>query len=39
MKIIKKITNGIILVVIGLMHTQYGLSASGFGNQFRIFLK
>ncbi len=37
MKIKKKITNGIILVVIGLMHTQFALSSDGFGKQFREF--
>jgi hypothetical protein len=37
MKFLKKITNGIILIVIGLMHTQFALSAEGFGKQFREF--
>jgi hypothetical protein len=37
MKVIKKITNGIILVIIGLMHTQFALSADGFGKQFGKF--
>lgn len=39
MKVIRKITNGIILVIIGLMHTQFALSADGFGNQFKEFSK
>ena len=39
MKIVKKITNGILLVIIGMMHTQFALSADGFGNQFREFSK
>jgi len=37
MKIIKKITNGLILVIIGLLHTQYALSS--FGKQFLEFSK
>lgn len=39
MKVIRKITNGIILVIIGLMHTQFALSSDGFGNQFKEFSK
>jgi hypothetical protein len=39
MKILKKITNGMLIIVIGLMHTQFALSADGFGNQFREFSK
>lgn len=39
MKVIKKITNGIVLVIIGIMHTQFALSADGFGNQFQEFSK
>ncbi len=37
MKIIKQLTNGIFLVFIGLMHTQFGISDNGFGNQFKAF--
>lgn len=37
MKILKKITNGMLLIVIGLMHTQFALSADGFGKQFGEF--
>jgi hypothetical protein len=39
MKILKKITNGMLLIAIGLMHTQFALSSDGFGNQFREFSK
>jgi hypothetical protein len=39
MKLIKKITNGSILVVIGLMHTYCAVSSSGFGKQFQEFSK
>jgi len=39
MKILKKITNGILIVIIGMMHTQFALSADGFGKQFREFSK
>lgn len=38
-KIIKKVTNGIILIIIGLMHTQFALSSDGFGKQFSEFSK
>jgi len=37
MEILKKITNGLILVIIGLLHTQYALSS--FGKQFLEFSK
>jgi hypothetical protein len=37
MKILKKITNGILLVIIGIMHTQFALSAEAFGKQFQEF--
>jgi hypothetical protein len=37
MKIFKKITNGILMIVISLMHTQFALSADGFGKQFSEF--
>jgi hypothetical protein len=39
MKILKKITNGILLVIIGIMHTLFALSTDGFGNQFQEFSK
>lgn len=39
MKILKKITNGILIVIIGMMHTQFALSADGFGKQFSEFSK
>jgi len=39
MKIIKKITNGILLVIIGTLHTYYAVSSSGFGKQFLGFSK
>ncbi len=34
MKIFKKITNGILLVIIGIMHTQLVVSSGGCGKQF-----
>ena len=37
MKLFKHITNGIILIIIGIMHTQFCLSADGYGNQFTNF--
>jgi hypothetical protein len=37
MKTIKKITNGVILMIIGLLHTQYALTS--FGKQFSEFSK
>lgn len=37
MKILKKITNGILIVIIGMMNTQFALSAEGFGKQFGEF--
>lgn len=39
MKLLKKITNGILLILIGLMHIQFALSADCFGNQFKEFSK
>ena len=39
MKLIKQITNGIILIAIGLLHTYCALSSSGFGKQFQEFSK
>ncbi len=39
MKVIKRITNGILLVLIGLLHTNCALSPGGFGLQFREFSK
>jgi hypothetical protein len=37
MKFLRKITNGILLMVIGVMHTQFALSADAFGRQFKEF--
>ena len=37
MTIIKKITNGILLIVIGVMHIQFVLSSGAFGKQFSKF--
>lgn len=37
MKIIKKITNGILLIVIGIMHTKLVVSPDGCGKQFAGF--
>jgi hypothetical protein len=39
MKILQQITNGILLIIIGLMHTYCAVSSSGFGIQFREFSK
>ncbi len=39
MKILKKITNGIILIVIGLLHTRFAISSDGCGTQFLNFSK
>jgi hypothetical protein len=39
MKFLKKITNGIVIVVIAILHTQFALSADGFGEQFQGFSK
>lgn len=39
MRILKKITNGIVLIFIGLMHTHYAISSEGCGNQFKEFSK
>jgi hypothetical protein len=39
MKILKKITNGIILIIIGILHTQLVISANGCGKQFWSFSK
>jgi hypothetical protein len=39
MKILRKITNGIILIIIGIMHTQFALSGDAFGKQFHEFSK
>jgi hypothetical protein len=38
-KIFRKVTNGIILIIIGLLHTQFALSPGGFGKQFSEFSK
>lgn len=37
MKVLKKITNGVLLVVIGILHTKFALSADVFGKQFQAF--
>jgi len=37
MKLINKISNGVVLIIIGIMHTQYGISSSGFPKQFKEF--
>jgi hypothetical protein len=34
MKILKKITNGILLIVIGILHTRLAVSQDGWGKQF-----
>ena len=39
MKLLKKITNGILLIAIGIMHIQFALSADCFGDQFKEFAK
>lgn len=39
MRIIKKITNGILLIIIGLLHTQFAFSADGFQKQMLHFSK
>ncbi len=39
MKIAQRLTNGVILVIIGLLHTYFGLSSGGFGSQFQGFSK
>ena len=39
MKIIKKITNGMLLIVIGIMHTNCAVTSSGFGKQFQGFAR
>lgn len=39
MKIINKITNGILLIIIGLLHLQLAISTSGFGLKFAEFSK
>jgi len=37
MKILPKISNGILLIVIGLLHTRLAVSADGCGKQFATF--
>jgi len=39
MKILNKITNGILLIVIGILHSKLAFSTDGFGNQFLKFSK
>jgi hypothetical protein len=37
MKFLKKITNGVLLIIIGLFHTKLALSTDGFGSKFMEF--
>lgn len=37
MKYLKRIPNGILLILIGLLHTRFALSSEGFGKQFMEF--
>lgn len=39
MKKILKISNGILLILIGMLHTQFALSTAAFGKQFNEFAK
>ncbi len=39
MRIIKKITNGILLIIIGILHTHFAFSADGFQKQTLQFSK
>ncbi len=39
MKILNKITNGILLIIIGILHTQLAFSPDGLGNSFLRFSK
>ena len=39
MKLVKQITNGVLLIVIGLLHTHCAISSGGFGRQFIGFSK
>jgi hypothetical protein len=39
MKILRNITNGVLLVIIAIMHTQFALSSDAFGKQFHEFSK
>ncbi|CAM1373317.1 hypothetical protein [Tenacibaculum xiamenense] len=39
MKIINKITNGILLIIIGIMHTHFTFSSGGFQKQMLDFSK
>ena len=39
MKLVKKITSGVLLIVIGLLHTYCAISSGGFGRQFIGFSK
>jgi hypothetical protein len=39
MKILNRITNGILLIVIGILHTQLVFSPDGLGNQFLKYSK
>ncbi|WP_103070873.1 DUF6463 family protein [Aquimarina sediminis] len=37
MRVVKKITNGILLIIIGIMHTQFAVSSGGFQKQILHF--
>ncbi|WP_103865926.1 DUF6463 family protein [Aquimarina sp. I32.4] len=39
MRILKKITNGLLLILIGIMHTQFTFSSGGFQKQIQSFSK
>ncbi len=39
MKYLKKITNGVLLIIIGILHTKLALSIDGFGLKFTEFSK
>jgi len=39
MRLIKKITNGILLIFLGIMHSQFAFSANGFQKQMLDFSK
>lgn len=39
LRILRKITNGTILILLGLLHTNLALSSDGFGKQFMEFAK
>lgn len=37
MIILNKINNGVLLIIIGIMHCQFALCSDGFGTQFKEF--